>query len=115
MGCSPLKRNCLLYDETLNNREQNIFAPAPNPNPGRFKIKKIAQVNNNVVSKIKYIDCTNYEGLKIILFKNVNINNIINLKSIDPHFNKQNDIKPFARFEPTEEGWSAALLLASSI
>ena len=61
------------------------------------------QVKTNVVVEINYPDCTNYEGNKIIVFKDVNKLTIWNLNSIDPHF-CESKLSPFARFKASEFG-----------
>jgi hypothetical protein len=68
------------------------------------------------VLKARYPDCTNYEGLKVLLFKNTTIEEVYRQKHLDPHFtNNRNVIAPFARFEPTREGWDAAVMLAERL
>jgi hypothetical protein len=65
------------------------------------------QVGDNVVAKIQYPDCTNFEGIKICVFKNTTTDDIKNRNTIDPHF-ADNPNAPVARFAPTIEGiWMA--------
>lgn len=86
---------------------------APNPNPFNYYIRSIEQVKGNVVAQIVYPDCTTYEGMKIILFKNADVGKLKNLSAIDPHFLEDcEEYKVFARFEPTQEGYNAAITLA---
>lgn len=85
------------------------------PNPKIFKIKKRYENNGHTVIWINYPNCINYEGSKIIVFKNTSYDQISNLKEIDPHFTEKETIKPFARFEPTTKGWSIARKLLSQI
>ncbi|TXG80990.1 MAG: hypothetical protein E6R13_07190 [Spirochaetes bacterium] len=102
MGVTPKLFSSSSYD-----------SPAiPNPNPENFKIKRVTQLRNFVVAWIKYPDCTNYEGSKILVFKDYSILKLRKRKSIDPHFSQSKKFKsPIARFEPTEEGWEMALKL----
>ena len=72
------------------------------------------QVKTNVVVEINYPDCTNYEGNKIIVFRNVSIQEIDSIKSIDTHF-CEDRLSPFAIFKATEFGWNAAIHLAKWI
>lgn len=91
-------------------------ANSGNPNPLNFLIEKIEQVGNHVVAMIKYIGVTNYEGKKILVFTNQKAKTIQKLTSIDPHFsNNPEYISPFARFEPTINGWNAAIFLCERI
>ena len=82
-----------------------------NPNPKNFQILKHESCNGHVVVEIQYPDCDNYEGRKIILFRDTNWGEIAHLNMVDPHFTSANVPKPFARFEPTEEGWKYAVKL----
>lgn len=85
------------------------------PSPDNFIIKKIKQINNSVVVEINYPNCTNYEGNKILVFNNHKHSDILNSKSIDPHFCDNNHLSPVARFEPTERGWNWAMEFAERI
>lgn len=78
--------------------------PLNNPDPKKFNIEKIAGIGEWVYAEIRYPDCTNYEGLKILVFYKVKIEDIMASKEIDPHFCDNNHIKPIARFEPSELG-----------
>ena len=109
-GCDN-KSSTIITNTVVNNY---IERPTQsNPNPFNYRIIRSNLYNNNLVAEIHYPDCTNYEGRKILLFKNCK--SLSKLKSIDPHFCQGNHISPFARFEPTEKGWNAAVLLAKLI
>lgn len=83
---------------------------SPNPNPKVWKIIKYKQLKDFLVVKIKYPNCTNYEGNKVLVFKGISLNTLISQKEIDPHFSEnKNKYSPIARFEPTEEGWIMAI------
>lgn len=97
-----------------NNTVVNVFAPAPNPNPKRFDIVHLEQIGHCVVATINYLDCTNFEGLKVCLYKDTTVQQIRSATLLDPHFSREG-LAPFARFKPTEEGLSAAKLLAEMI
>jgi len=85
-----------------------------NPDPNNYTIIESFEDNGYLLIKIKYLDCTNYEGNKVLLFKNCTLDELINQKTIDPHFSENNEYKsPIARFTPTENGWNNALLLIS--
>jgi len=62
------------------------------------------------VEMLRYKDCTNYGGLKILVFKGR-----YKIKErIDPHFlEDQPDL--LARFRPTEDGWMLAMAFATYI
>jgi len=73
-----------------------------------FEVITTIEVYNNLVAKIKYNNCTNYEGIKICVFINMSTKELLNMKIIDPHFSAENN-SPFARFKPTKAGWKAAI------
>jgi hypothetical protein len=77
------------------------------PNPRLFNIIKWKSRGNFSLVKINYPNCTNYEGMKICLY-NYHISKVLETKLLDPHFSEKG-ISPFARFEPTTEGWNAGL------
>lgn len=84
----------------------------PNPNPHNFEIICIDEVCGHSLVLLFYPDCTNYDGRKILFFRNIGNDIIKSMKSINPHFLKERGIYPFARFEPTEAGARAAEKLA---
>lgn len=92
-------------DEALYTSRQN--EKDVNPNPKIFKIIDLIQEGPFVCAEIQYPNCTNYEGTKIIVFKDTTIEEVESMTIIDPHFLKDN--KVFARFEPTAEGKLAAI------
>jgi len=88
--------------------------PVPcSPDPSNFQILEAEQVGNHVVTRIHYMGCTNYEGSKIMLYINTTVGELKSKLTIDPHFN-ETGFSPFARFEPTNLGWDAAVALAQS-
>ena len=86
------------------------------PDPTNFRISIYNEQNGNVAILVKYPNCKNYEGEKIIVFKNTTWGQIRNLEELDPHFTEEdNVIKPFARFEPTLDGWLSAVELLKNL
>ena len=86
-----------------------------NPNPSNFVVEKAESVGKFAVVKIYYPDCTNYEGRKILVYKNVGLNEIFKSTTLDPHFcNDKTHISPIARFEPTVRGWRYAISFCKS-
>ena len=81
-----------------------------NPDPTKYKIKKVRSENGHLAVFINYDDCTNYEGDKVLVFKDTTIDQLRDQKAIDPHFSDNSDFKsPFARFRPTDGGWREAV------
>ena len=80
-----------------------------NPDPYKFRIKKLMSINGLYVSLVNYPNCTTFEGDKVLV-TNYDITNKIKL---DPHFYKDSGL--IARFEPTKDGWKAAVWFATNI
>lgn len=94
------------YDESLKK--------LPNPDPSNFTVSRQAKVGKFLVLKVNYPDCKNYEGDKILVYENVDIDGLQKQGTLDPHFsNNKNYHSPIARFEPTERGWMWATALAT--
>lgn len=83
----------------------------PNPNPTNYKIIRCIERSTGLLLELKYPDCTNYEGRKILLYaRGTKLLDIVNQGSIDPHFSNSKKFKsPIARFEPTTAGWQMGL------
>lgn len=81
------------------------------PNPANFEILKSVERFGNLALYIKYPNCKNYEGNKILVYRRVKMDQIINLKEIDPHFSDDGSLSPVVRLEPTQRGWIVALHL----
>ena len=87
-----------------------------NPNPLRFTVERSEKVGLFYVSVVRYPDCYNYEGKKILLFRNTTMLELLSQGSIDPHFSNNNKFRsPYARFEPSETGWEDAKMFAKEI
>lgn len=97
----------------ISPESKNDYSQLPNPNPKNYTIEKHKQCGSSLVVKIKYHDCTNYEGIKILVFKKTDINQLLAQKLIDPHFcENKKFLSPIARFEPTNNGWDDAVWYA---
>lgn len=104
------------YDENFVETNKPII-PQGNPNPLNYEIiktfeRQTGRRTNYLLVDIKYPDCTNYEGRKILLYENVSLCQLKLQKQIDPHFFESMDyFSPIARFEPTKEGWEMGIFL----
>jgi hypothetical protein len=86
-----------------------VSVPSGNPDPNNYEIMLIEKIGKSLIMKIKYLDCKNYEGVKILVYHNVSIKKLMNQKLIDPHFSDNKKyISPMARFVPTDEGLNFA-------
>ena len=80
-----------------------------NPNPKNWKVMRAAEHGKFLIVGLKYPDCTNYEGAKLLVFEGLTLKKLTKQKLIDPHFFQSKKYKsPIARFEPTERGWKMA-------
>jgi hypothetical protein len=84
----------------------------PNPDPRRFVITRVQAAGSFTVVEAHYEGVTNYEGRKIMVCAYPE--KVIRSRHVlDPHFcDSVHHVSPFARFEPTKEGWAAAVDLA---
>jgi hypothetical protein len=103
MGIGIFGKSCL-------GDPSNVVAVAPNPSPTRWKMLNKTQYENSYVLTIRYLDCTNFEGVKIIVYRG----QYEHIAVLDPHFKDESD-SPIARFKPTQEGISLAHKLAASL
>lgn len=79
------------------------------PDPLNYKILSSFESGDYLILEIKYLNCTNYEGKKILVYKGVTLLELFNQKYLDPHFSNSEIYKhPIARFVPTDEGLAMA-------
>lgn len=84
----------------------------------KFQILRSETVSDHLALEIQYEEgWTNWGGRKILLYAKTPSVAVL-LKELDgslnPHF-RDGKRGPVARFEPTETGWEAALLLAEEL
>jgi len=88
----------------------------PNPNPNNWIILSHQKINQFLVVKIKYPDCDNYEGEKILVYENITLAKLRKQVKIDPHFSENKEYKsPIARFVPTDRGWDMAVTFCEAL
>jgi len=118
MGIGPFRREEeYYYGESVSPPPITVpsqgVSPPGNPDPLNYEILRSQQVGRHLVVEVKYLDCTNYEGRKIMVYSNLTISNLILQKVVDPHFTVSDKFRsPIARFEPTDRGWKLALAVA---
>ncbi len=105
MGINMFRRNC---------RTAPFDIAAPNPDPSKFYIEETIAVGNCIVAIVVYPNCTNFEGKKILVFRDMSLKWLKSLTTLDPHFSTE-ATSPFARFEPTDDGWKAAVQIAGML
>jgi hypothetical protein len=97
------------YDHPPEKTTETSSSP-PLPDPRNYKIKKYLEIDNNLLIEIQYLDCTNYEGNKILLYKDISLELLKSQVLIDPHFSENSKYRsPAARFEPTDAGWKMGI------
>ena len=103
----------------LNKRANELEeANRKQPRPDKWIPIKTMEVGPHLVLELQYKNCTNYEGRKILVFRDTSLPELIehNNNLIDPHFSDSSKyIHPVARFEPTQEGLKMAIQFARNI
>jgi hypothetical protein len=97
----------------------NSSESAPNPNPGFFRIFRAENFVSSggtlvLVAEIHYVGCSNFEGLKICVYKGITSKKLKSQVYLDPHFSNAK-FSPVARFKPDKDGWNNACLFAKLI
>jgi hypothetical protein len=106
----------LFSSSTLDNSSGSYLPGINVPDPSKYTIKFHRQIGKSLVCFINYPDCKNYEGNKILVFNDCALDDLLSQGKIDPHFSNNPIWKsPFARFEPTRNGWDMAVMLAELI
>lgn len=100
MGMSVNSKSCY-----TNSRQ-----PAPNPSPDRWELLVEYVGAKGYALKVRYTDCTNYEGEKIMVYEGL----CLPRKTLDPHFQPGAD-SPVARFRPDATGWRRAKAMVDSL
>ena len=85
--------------------DQSIFAPDPRV----WEILDSYTMKNFRVLKVRYPNCKNFEGVKILVMPTYSLPT-----RLDPHF-ADNEFSPIARFKPTKQGWKLAVELARKL
>jgi hypothetical protein len=88
--------------------------PNPMPNPKNYEILSSVTVGEFLILTVRYPECTNYEGKKVLMFCGLSREELEHRKQIDPHFSKTM-YSPIARFVPTDMGIRMALKLAKEL
>ncbi len=83
----------------------------PNPNPSRWQILDKHYYKNTTLLIVKYLDCTNFEGTKVMVYEGTF--NPHAGQELDPHF-QEGCVSPIARFKPTQEGINLAKIFAKN-
>lgn len=90
-----------------------LIPKAGNPNPSNFQVLHMREIGRFAILEVKYPDCNNYEGRKILVINNMPRINLEDIRFLDPHFHYSSNL--IARFVPTIEGWIMAVKFAKSL
>lgn len=106
---SIYEKSSILFQHRNSDKNEVIL---PNPRPDNYSLIRCKTINGYLIIELKYHDCVNYEGRKIMVYK-CTLDDLLKQKLIDPHFcNNKKYLSPIARFEPTVDGWNNACKLA---
>ena len=86
----------------------------PNPNPSKYTILQQEEIGLYTALMVNYPDCTNYEGIKIMVWLTKDLKIMLANNLIDPHFS-DNVESCIARFIPTKDGWDMAVNFARNL
>ncbi len=90
--------------------------PSGNPDPAKFEVIDTLGIGDYLIVEIRYPDCKNYEGRKIMVYKGTDWESLKKQKLIDPHFSDHPKFRsPIARFEPTDSGWRMAEIFVKAM
>lgn len=96
---------------------------ASTPDAEKYEILEVRRIGSHLVLKVSYPNCRkcSYEGVKVLVYKNVSETDVLRWKVIDPHFRDPQSSRtpreapgPSARFPASKEGWNDALAYARS-
>ena len=87
----------------------------PNPNPYIFTVVTENYYKPYLIAAVKYPNCTTYNGIKIMVFKDVTT--IKNCVKLDPHFlgTTNGKYEPIARFPGDSKGAELAELFVKGL
>jgi uracil DNA glycosylase len=92
-----------------------VNQPTGNPNPHNFIIEEVMAIGKFVIARVRYPDCSNYEGRKVLVFEGTTTRTLQTQVALDPHFcDSKVHPSPVARFEPTNRGWNYAISFCQS-
>lgn len=90
--------------------KRSVIDTPKKANPYYFNVIQSRQVGSFLAVQIKYPTCTNYEGIKILVFEGIDAETLSTHKNINPYFSEnEKELHLIARFAPTSEGWANSL------
>jgi len=99
------------FKSCMTNFTPNVSAP----DPSRWELIASQVYLGGYVLTVRYPDATNYEGIKVMVYRGRYPGNRAILKrKLDPHFTRRKN-SPIARFRPDDDGVEMARDLARSL
>lgn len=111
-GCECNKNYARVEERIV---EKKVLIKEPDPDPRNFKVLTVKIKGVYAIVSVRYPDCTNYEGNKLLVFEGVTDAEIRTWTFLDPHFCEGNHPTPIARFEPTLKGWALAEAMCKGV
>lgn len=119
MGLMKPVSECRVSEESGSADRQS------NPDPRNYDVINLMRMGEFVVVRVRYPDCTNYEGVKVLVFdirhfdyleKCAATKKVLRYtRPLDPHFcGSARHPTPVARFKPDREGMKMALAFCRS-
>ena len=92
------------------NQYQSTTNTSPMANAFNFKILNFAILKGDdyIALRVHYPDATEFNGIKIMIYKKELYNWLKQTNKLDPHF-LNNNTSPIARFPGNDIGWDMAL------
>ena len=123
-GCSSYDTpdKALAAVEKFGAKVRETYGIDDTPDSKKFDVLDAAEVGRYLVMKVQYPNCSacEYEGIKVMVFEDRKVLDVVRWREIDPHFRKADPKaaqtkapSPIARFPGTSEGWREALSWAS--
>lgn len=123
---NPYRHSSASYNDALHSQDGEVArlqaeiaslkaVIALNPDPLHYEILEHYSTKEAFCLRVRYLGCTNREGVKIMVYRG-DIMLLIKHQLLDPHFGSaEGRLFPFARYEPTDEGWRMAKELVNTI
>ena len=111
------KREAMGLMKFLASDDKKKYNQIETPDPVSFKVLESynLKADGAIALKIKYEGCSNYNGIKILVYDSADkYYSLAKKGSVDPHF-LEKEYSPIARFEPTEQGWKLACKLVEDL
>lgn len=117
MGISPFSKSACSCGRSQAVRTVEVPVARPGmPDPKRFVVEETLQVGRFLIAQVQYPDATNFEGRKIMVFRDVDATALWDQAALDPHFCDSPDhLAPIVRFIPTTEGFNMAMTFCRAL